>query len=202
MKQIAPLALLRRLEGQNKPKHLLICDTEHSHANRENGDIIALAATVLDTENFDEVDRFIEYGRPRNIDTYWNKYAENIHKISKATARTFQPQKDMGIKFLKFVAPYKDSDMPFVYHGNNYVDYDFTEWLYKKLRDEFLPKKDILKSFRSVFPSRGCNFSTSDLFEYYLTTKGFHHEGRKLSDMAAYFHFDFNHHDAFCRATL
>lgn len=168
-------------------KYLQVYDCELSHSNREKGDILSLACVIAKTDTLEIVDRFVDYACPRDF-SCWNPYAEKTHGITKEKAATFQPQRDLAIKLLHFLKPYKDENdkpLPFVFYANNFVDYDFTEKLYDKV--------DLSSSFKKV-ASRKMLVRANFVYEKYLQEIG-KEKRTKLSDMANEFGLTLNHHE-------
>jgi len=173
-----------------KSKYIHIYDGEFSSSNKEHGDVLSLACIIIQAETLEFVDSFVGYGCPRSfVKEAWNPYAENIHGISKAQAKTFPTQRTLAIDLLKFLKPYKnddDSSMPMIIHASSYVDYNFITSMYQKV--------GIVGSIEKVMTKE--NVVRTDLiFKQFLKQKGLPCNKTNLKLMAQHFGVSLKHHE-------
>lgn len=173
-------------------RYIQIYDVELSSSNPDDGDILSLACIIVDATTLEKVDTLVEYGRPRDF-SKWNSFAESIHKISKKKAESFQSQRELGIKLLHFLKPYKnenDNDpMPMVMHGINYVDYSFIVGLFKKV--------GINGSIEKVM-QKGSVIRTDTVYRQYRIDHGVSAKPKpkaNLKIMSEEFGYEINHHE-------
>lgn len=172
----------------NNP-YIFICDLETTGFSYTKNDVIELAGIIVEKKGDEYVRLNSFYGRcrPYSRDT-WTTGAERIHKIPLSEALKFQHPRQMLIKFLNFLVPYKSNNnkpLLFVSHCKNKFDIKFVYHAFVK--------EAIHPSFCKVF-----NFefteSTVDLADKYKSMTGL--TDSKLPTVADYFNIKMDHHKA------
>ena len=162
-------------------EHFAVIDTETTGFSRTNNDVICLSCEIrnFDFELKDEVNLYAKPRFPKN----WSKKAEEIHGITLEKALGFDEPREMAIKFLKFLKPFKhEENVPllFVSHDLNSFDYLFLE--------QFFRWEDIQFSFWKVFNQ-----------QYKLSTINLGREAgyreNKLNQWAERLKIDLDHHE-------
>ena len=116
-------------------KHYFICDLETTGFDPIRNDVIEICIIVTDSNRV-PINEFYSKVKPPIINNItWSESAEKVHGISVESLEHEPSRRDVCIKLLNFLKPYKDPDnfpQPFVFHANGFFDFNFLEWMYRK----------------------------------------------------------------------
>lgn len=108
-------------------------DVETTGFDAIRNDVVSLAAVVTD-DDFNIQDKFYDTCKPE-FNKYFSEDAIDVHGFTRDDLNTFQDPRDLCIKLLHFLRPFKDSNNVsrlFVSHSLRNFDFSFLEWLFIK----------------------------------------------------------------------